>query len=100
MNRTFLLLAAVALGLLLGAPAPSSGPMKCQSRIIKTLLAYNTIALKATAKCVDKQNVGKLPGPCPDTTALLKIQKKADVSSEKIGSDCTMGDLASLGFPG
>src|SRR5262249_46591162 len=48
----------------------------------------------------DKENQGKLPGPCPDAATQLKIQKKSTAATAKISTSCTLGDLSALGFPG
>src|SRR5262249_53323008 len=51
--------------------------------------------------CLDKENEGKVPGPCPtDLATQLKIQKKSTAATDKISTFCTMGDLTALGFPG
>jgi hypothetical protein len=87
----------VALASLVGIA--HADPVKCQKQIIKSLAAYKSAALKQTEKCLDKENVAKLPGPCPDTTALLKIQKKSDAATTKITASCSMADLTTLGYP-
>jgi hypothetical protein len=75
-------------------------PVVCQKQVIKKLASFKKISLTATEKCLDKENEGKLPGPCPDTASLLKIQKKSVSATDKISTSCTMADLAALGFPG
>src|SRR5262249_28674721 len=75
-------------------------PVVCQNQVIKTLASFKKISLTATEKCLDKENQGKLPGPCPDTATQLKIQKKSTSATDKISTSCTMGDLTALGFPG
>src|SRR5262249_11736074 len=75
-------------------------PVVCQKQVIKTLASFKKISLTATEKCLDKENQGKLPGPCPDTATQLKIQKKSTSATDKISTSCTMGDLTALGFPG
>jgi hypothetical protein len=74
-------------------------PVVCQKQVIKTLASFKKISLTATEKCLDKENQGKLPGPCPDTATLLKIQKKSASATDKISTSCTLGDLTALGFP-
>src|SRR5215469_17531160 len=69
-------------------------PVVCQKQVIKTLASFKKISLTATEKCLDKENQGKLPGPCPDTATQLKIQKKSTSATDKISTSCTMGDLA------
>src|SRR5262245_44786358 len=75
-------------------------PVVCQKQVIKTLASFKKISLTATEKCLDKENQGKLPGPCPDTATQLKIQKKSTSATDKISTSCTMADLTALGFPG
>lgn len=76
-------------------------PVVCQKQVIKTLASFKKISLTATEKCLDKENQGKLPGPCySDPTVVAKIGKKSASSIDKISTSCTMADLAALGFPG
>jgi hypothetical protein len=76
-------------------------PVVCQKQVIKTLASFKKISLTAPEKCLDKENEGKLPGPCPtDPATLLKIQKKSTAATDKISTFCTMGDLSALGFSG
>ena len=75
-------------------------PVVCQKQVIKTLASFKKISLTATEKCLDKENQGKLPGPCPDAATQLKIQKKSTSATDKISTSCTMADLTALGFPG
>src|SRR5262249_23425310 len=72
----------------------------CQKQVIKTLASFKKISLTGPEKCLDKENEGKLPGPCPDTATQLKIQKKSTSATDKISTSCTMSDLTALGFAG
>jgi len=62
-----------ALALLALAAVAHADPVKCQKQIIKTLASFKKISLTAPEKCLDKENQGKLPGPCPDAATQLKI---------------------------
>jgi hypothetical protein len=92
-------LGAGVAALALAGPAQAD-PASCQKQIVQQLLKFKKIYLKAHVKCLDGQNVNKLPGPCPDTAALLRIQIIGDKVQAKIAGACTMADLATLGFPG
>jgi len=89
-----------AFALVVLASAAHADPVTCQKQIIKTLASFKKISLTAPEKCLDKENEGKLPGPCPDAATQLKIQKKSTSATDKISASCTMGDLSALGFPG
>jgi hypothetical protein len=41
-------------------------PVTCQKQIVKTLASFKKISLTAPEKCLNKENEGKLPGPCLD----------------------------------
>jgi hypothetical protein len=89
---------AVALAAI--AAVAHADPGTCQKQVIKTLASFKKISLTAPEKCLDKENEGKLPGPCPDTATQLKIQKKSTSATDKISTSCTMSDLSALGFAG
>jgi hypothetical protein len=74
--------------------------VSCQKAIAKQYAGLVKKTLKDTAKCLDKDNVGTLPGPCPDgvTAAKLSIlQTKIEI---KVATACTMTDATALGFAG
>src|SRR5437868_15369062 len=73
-------------------------PVNRQKQIIKNLLKFKKTYLKAIGKCADAENLGKIPGPCPDATAQLKIQTLQGKISAKIELSCPDPDLATLGF--
>jgi hypothetical protein len=95
------LAASVALAFLVGGVARDAGaePLKCQKTIVRSLLKLKKAYLKKVARCVDKQNVGKVAGPCPDAATLLKVQNTRDKVIAKIANACPDPDLATLGFP-
>jgi hypothetical protein len=74
-------------------------PVDCQKQIVKNLLKFKKTYLKKVGKCVDNENVGKIPGPCPDASTQLKIQTVKTKIHDKIVVSCPDPDLATLGFP-
>jgi hypothetical protein len=74
-------------------------PVNCQKQIVKNLLKFKKTYLKKVGKCIDNQNVGKIPGPCPDPTTALKLQTLETKIRDKIALSCPAPDLATLGFP-
>ncbi len=90
--------AVVLTGVLALAQVAHADPVHCQAQIVKKLATYVKVLLKGEEKCLDKENVGKLPGPCPDPTTALKIQTKAADAVSKIAAKCTMADLTALGY--
>src|SRR5262249_54771900 len=95
------LAAAVAAGALVaGAAVPvAAEPVKCQKTIVQQLAKLKKQVLKRTEKCIDNQNVGKIPGPCPDAATQLKIQATRDKAVAKIALECPEPDRTTLGFP-
>jgi len=87
----------VGLAVALAAPAQAT-PTTCHKQIVNQLFKYKKKYLKLHIKCVDRQNLAKLAGPCPDADTLLKIQDIRDKVTAKLGVSCTMADLATLGF--
>jgi hypothetical protein len=74
-------------------------PVNCQKQIVKNLLKFKKIYLKKAGKCIDNENLGKIPGPCPDAATQLKVQTVATKVHDKIAESCPAPDLATLGFP-
>lgn len=82
------------------AAAPAYGdPAKCQKTLLTGLRKYKKTFLKAHEKCLDAENLNKIAGPCPDTTATVKIGLTAQKINAKVDVACAAGDLASLGYP-
>jgi hypothetical protein len=92
-------LATVAAGLLLVAVPAHADPAKCEKTLITSLLKYKKTFLKVHAKCLDAENALKIPGPCPDIKAQLKLQKVEASILAKVSGACVGGDLAALGYP-
>jgi len=96
--KTLLSAVSVVVVLALGAVPSQADPVKCQKIVAKQLQKLAKKQLVLLDKCLDKENVGKIPGPCPDATVNLKLSKVSAAVAAKIEKSCTMGDLASLGF--
>jgi hypothetical protein len=92
-------LTIVVLASLMFAFSAGAEPTTCQKQVIRSLLKFKKTYLKALVKCVDAENLGKIPGPCPDVVADAKIDKVQTSVREKIGASCPGSDLATLGFP-
>ncbi len=101
MTSRRVMVAALAMGILWGwtARPALAEPVKCQKDIVKNLLKLKKTYLKKTAKCLDNQNLGKVPGPCPDADADLKIETTRNKVIAKIALSCPDPDLTTLGFP-
>jgi hypothetical protein len=98
--RTTLL--AVALGValpVLVVPA-SADPVLCQKTILKQYTVLKKKTLKGVAKCLDKQNKGDLPGPCPDALTAGKLDLAQQKVEAKVAATCSLADATSLGFVG
>lgn len=99
MSRTrTIALAAIAL---IGASAhPAySDTAGCQRSIVKLLLKFEKVLVRAHTKCLDLENLGRIPGPCPDAAAELRMDTVAQKVVTNIAAACTAGDLTALGFP-
>jgi hypothetical protein len=96
-SRSFLAASVVALALV--ATPVHADPAKCQKTIIGSLKKFKKVYLKAHLKCLDAENVGKIPGPCPDAKANLRIGAINTKVVEKIAATCLASDLTALGYP-
>jgi hypothetical protein len=81
-------------------PPVHADPAGCQKQIVRRLFKFKKDHLRAHTKCLDRENRSLLPGPCPDTTAQLKINTSKSKAIAAISAKCTMADIAALGFPG
>lgn len=97
--RTTTVAVSAAILLIAAATAARAEPVNCQKQIVKQLAKLKKAHVKATAKCLDAENIGKIPGPCPDTATQLKIQKARTKVVATIGVACPDPDRATLGFP-
>ena len=75
-------------------------PVLCEKQMVKQLAKLKKVAVKALGKCIDKDNKGALvpTDACPDLVTQAKIQKTRDKVREVIGLDCSLADVALLGF--
>ena len=73
---------------------------KCEKTVSKQMAKLAKKQLQLVNKCLDKENVGKLEGPCPDLNTGAKLAKLSEAVGAKIAKDCSMADLAELGFAG
>jgi hypothetical protein len=83
--------------LALAGPA-AADPVSCQRHVARQLLKYGKTLVAVHVKCLDRENLGKIPGPCPDATAQLKIQRVQQRALDRIALSCTLADAAALGF--
>jgi hypothetical protein len=92
----------VAALLLLSLPAlvgtASADPVLCQKTIAKQYTVLKKKTLKGVGKCLDKQNKGDLPGPCPDPVTAGKLDIARQKVEGKVAATCSMADAAALGF--
>jgi hypothetical protein len=95
--RLLLIASAILLGL---APIAEADPLRCQTTYVKQLLRLKKKFVKLENRCIDRQNLGTVTGPCPDAATSVKIADVEASVREKIASECTLADAAALGFPG
>jgi hypothetical protein len=99
--RARLLVAASALVFFGLAPAlAEADPGRCQVTYVKQLLRLKKKFVQLHNRCVDRQNLGTLSGPCPDLLTAAKIADVEEKVREKIVSECSLADAMALGFPG
>src|SRR5207249_4981491 len=79
--------------------AQTTDPVKCHKEVVKRLANYKKTYLKAVEKCLDRENEGKAPGPCPDALATFKINKTVLKAEATIPLKCSLTDLTTtLGY--
>ncbi len=93
------LVPAVACAWLLVAGSASADPTVCRKAIVKGLLSFTTTTLSKTIDCVDAENTGARPGPCPDPTTQLRIDDARRKVIAKLAKACSAADVAALGYP-
>jgi hypothetical protein len=95
-----LILVGVVLAVSFGtAPEATATPTGCQKQILGQLFKFEKVYLKKVGTCLDKENLLKLPGPCPDATTTAKIDGILYKIRNKLMSACTDADLVTLGYP-
>jgi len=88
---------AALVAIALAAPAHAD-PVKCQKTLLSGLRKYKKTYLKAFEKCLDAENLAKIPWPCPDVTAQAKIGTAVTKINAKIDAACAPSDLSTLGY--
>lgn len=96
--RLFVAIGVMAAAGLAAPPSALADPVGCQTAIAKQFLRLKRISLRAHLKCLRLENLLRLPGPCPDAEAQLKIQNIAVKVSDALQSQCEVSDLAALGY--
>ena len=95
-----IMLAALALVLPALVGTASADPVLCQKTIAKQYTVLKKKTLKGVAKCLDKENKGDLPGPCPDAITDGKLDVVRQKVEGKVATACSLADAAALGFSG
>ncbi|MBM4269143.1 MAG: hypothetical protein FJ144_21470 [Deltaproteobacteria bacterium] len=90
-------LAVAALGL--AASVADADPSRCQSAYVKQLLRLKVKLVRFENRCLDQENDGNVPGPCPDLSTAAKISDLESAVRDKIVSSCSLDDATALGFP-
>ena len=92
----------VAVGLAVACPVlvvpAAADPVLCQKTILKQYTVLKKKTLKGVGKCLDKQNKGDLPGPCPDPLTSGKLDLARQKVEAKVAATCSLADAATLGF--
>src|SRR5262245_34005468 len=91
----------LALALLCAFTAVPAGaePVDCQKNVVRNALKYKRTFLRVHQQCLDKDNAGKISGPCPNDVpdpgaAIPKLASARAKAVEKIAEKCTFpGDL-------
>jgi hypothetical protein len=82
------------------ASAALADPATCQKQVATQYAGLMKKQLKSIAKCLDKDNSGTLPGPCPDVVTAAKLSILKGKVEAKVAAACTMADFAAIGFGG
>jgi len=100
MRRAVLFATGALLALVIAGPAhATTDPLAlCHKTIVQQLLKYEKTYLKMHVKCIDNENKGTIPGPCPDATAAAKISLANSKVRAKIAQKCTLAQITTLGF--
>jgi hypothetical protein len=98
MRTHALALAAASVGTLLIAAAAAATPTACQKALTKGAAALTRKTLARMARCVDKDNAGRLPGPCPDPITAAKLAIARQRIEHRVEAACGPSDPPALGF--
>lgn len=91
-------LSCVSLLVAVGITPAFADPELCQKQIAKQYSNLKKKTLKGVEKCLDKDNAGTLPGPCPDATTATKLLIAQQKIEAKVAGSCSMVDATALGF--
>jgi hypothetical protein len=89
---------AMLVAAVLAAGPALADTAKCQKLVASQLAKLAKGTAKAYEKCLDADNLGKIPGPCPDAATQLKVQTLTAKVATKLGTVCTLSDLAAIGL--
>jgi hypothetical protein len=95
-----LLTSAVVLAVASLVGTATADPVLCQKTIAKQYTVLKKKTLKGIGKCLDKENKGDLPGPCPDMITADKLAVVRQKVEAKVALNCSMADATALGFSG
>jgi hypothetical protein len=87
-----------AVAVVIGVTSAQADPASCQKQILNQLFKFEKVYLKAFGKCLDKENLLKIPGPCPDEATTIKIDGVLAKVRAKLSVVCTGADLDALGY--
>jgi hypothetical protein len=91
--------AVVAIPMTLAGSTPAAADVQhCRVGIVKQLVRFKKTYLRLHRVCIEKENLGKIPGPCPDPKTNLKVQTLNTKVVAKIADLCTMADIMTLGY--
>jgi len=89
--------AVLSVAFVAAAPAHAD-PALCQKTVVKQLLSFQNAVLKNHEKCLNKENKGDIPGPCPDVVASAKIAIANSKVKARIATKCLMSEITGLGY--
>jgi hypothetical protein len=93
-----LVVLSVASTILLSSSSVSADPVLCQKTIAKQFTVLKKKVLRGVGKCLNKENLGTVDGPCPDAATSAKLNLTRQKVEAKVASLCSMADAAALGF--
>jgi hypothetical protein len=99
-TRTCTVLVAACVVTLVLSTGAHADARACQKALAKASTGLTKQTLKRMPKCLNKDNAGKVPGPCPDPITAAKLAGATAKAEAKIVKACTTDDMAALGFSG
>jgi hypothetical protein len=98
MGSMLLALTTASIGTLLITSPAGAEPARCQKMLLKSGTVLAQKASTRLARCLDKDNAGKVPGPCPDPITAAKLAIVRQKVERKIATACEIADATALGF--